>query len=108
MLGGNGVAFIKEGHAGVVDPGTQESIQGKPAAPEVIGHILRLHGMRALVGNLVTLIAVVNLGDIALLGDFDPFLVGKLREAPEQNPVAGWATVKKAIGSTALLHVAHA
>jgi len=45
------VAFIEESDGGIVDPGTKDSIQRKPAATEVIGHILRLHGMRAFVGD---------------------------------------------------------
>src|SRR5258708_16893 len=107
MLRGNGVALIEQGDAGIVDPGAKDDIQRKLAAPEIIGDILRLHRMRSLIGDLVRLIAVVNLGDIALFGDFDPLFVGKLSKAPEQHPVAGRAAVKKTIGTSALLHVAH-
>src|SRR5258708_36730345 len=63
--------------------------------------------MCSLIGDLVCLVAVVDLGDVTLLGDFDPLLVGKLCEAPEEHPVAGGAAVKKTISTSTRLHVVH-
>src|ERR1700716_2792181 len=97
MLRSNGVAFVDQGDSGIVDPGAEDGIQRKLAAPEVIGDILLLHRMCSLVCDLVCLIAVVNLRDIPLFGNFDSLLVGKLREAPEQHAVAGGAAMKKTV-----------
>src|SRR3979411_2510757 len=108
MLRRNGVSFLDQGAMGIVDPCAENSIQRKLAAPQVIGDIFLFHWTGALVGDLVCLVAVVNLRDIPLLGNFDSLLVGKLREAPEQHSVAGGAAVKKTIRTPALLHVANA
>src|ERR1700737_3486207 len=104
MLRSNGVAFVDQGDSGIVDPGAEKGIQRKLTAPEVIGDILLLHRMCSLVCDLVCLIAVVNLRDIPLLGNFDSLFVGKLRKAPEQHAVTCGAAMEKTISTSALLH----
>ena len=53
------------------------------AAADVVGQQLGFLGRGSLVCNFVALIAVVDGDDVALLGVFDPFLVGIASEAPK-------------------------
>src|ERR1700722_14901470 len=96
MLRGDGVAVIKQRDAGVVDPGAKDGVERKAVAAQVLLEIFRLERLRALIGDFVSLVADVEFGNVALLGEFEAFLIGEFGETPKVGAIAGGAAVVEA------------
>src|SRR6202795_4628735 len=76
--------------------------------PQELGQRLGIQTGGAFAGDLVTLVAVVDIRDIALLGQFYAFPVGKFYETPELDARVRGLTSVKAVGATLLAHVLQA
>src|SRR5215469_1748009 len=107
MLRRNRISVKEEYHRRIVYPGPQYCIERIVAAPQVVIQILLFDRMRSLICDLVSFLANENLCDVALLREFDAFLVGKLGKAPEGTASTGRTSGMKAIGPALLLAVFH-
>src|SRR6516162_2345381 len=85
FLSGYGRAFVEQSNAGLVDPATNDLIECIAAAPERVSLGSGIVFARSLVGDLVSLLAVVDVDDVALLSKLDAVSVGIFVEAPELN-----------------------
>src|SRR5205085_2367650 len=64
-----------------------------------------LLGLRAVEGDLVTLVAGVDHDPIALLSELDAVFVWPLPETPEGRTSAAFTLAREAVGAAFLLHV---
>src|SRR5580700_11228418 len=106
MLRRDGESVRQNHDAGVIDPGAKQGLDREAAAAQVVFDLLLVEGMRALVGELKTLIADVEFGDVALLGELDAFFVRKLKEPPKQAARARGPAMMKTVNAALLLAVA--
>ena len=72
------------------------------APAEVVVQELVFDRGGALEGDLEAMIAVVDVGDVALLGDFHALLVREFHEAPEEHARTGGFVAMETVGSTLL------
>src|SRR5271166_5397606 len=107
MLRGDGEAFKQQHDGGVVHPGTKDRVEREPAAAQVLVEIFFLDGVRALVGDLISFVADVELGYVALFGEFNALFVGKLGETPEDYASAAGLAMVKTVAASLLLAVAN-
>src|SRR5579864_5388318 len=98
--------FIKKHDCRVVDPGSEDRIEGEVAAAKVIIEVLLLDGARTFVGNLVCLIADIEFGNVTLFGEFHTLLVWEFAEAPEHGASAIGLAMMEAVAAPLLLAVA--
>jgi hypothetical protein len=59
----------------------------------------------ALEGDFVSLVAVVDVSDVALLGHLHSFSVGKFHESPKEHTGAGGLAAMEAVCAALLAHV---
>ena len=76
--------------------------------PQIVVEIFLLDSSGAFVSDLETFIAGIDVSDVALWGELDPLLAGKLQESPEEDTVARRASVIEAVGAALLLHIVNA
>src|SRR6266571_1901981 len=67
-----------------------------------VGRILRSGATKS---NFESLVAVIDVDDVALFGEFDSVLVGKFGKAPENSPRAAGLAVIETVGTARLLCV---
>src|SRR5258708_39932744 len=75
-------------------------------AAQVILELFRLDGVRTLEGDLVSLVADVEFGDVALFGEFDALFIREFSETPEHTTPT-FAAVVEAVAASLLLAIAN-
>src|SRR3984957_18203176 len=106
MLRWDGGAFKKSYDSRIVHPGAQDRIEREAPPSEVIVEIFLFERMWSFVCNLPSLSANVQFRDVALFGEFDPFLVRKFGETPEHATASVGSTVVEAVTASLLLPIA--
>ena len=85
LLLGDRRTFVKQRNAGIVKPTAKHPFERVLAPSEIFGQGLFVLRGRALEGDLVALVAVVDVCHVAFLGELDSLLVGKFAEAPVKH-----------------------
>ncbi len=105
LVGGDRGAIVEEGDARLVDPLAKNQFERVVATAQELVERLVVKRGRALECDFESFVTVVDVGYIALLGQFDALAIRKLHESPEKNPGTGRLAAMEAIGASLLAHV---
>src|SRR5262249_32786850 len=105
FLAGNTRAIVEKRNAGFVQPLADNPVQGVSTAANKVRYGFVILQGGAFVSDLVSLVAVVNIGDVALFRKFDALFVWIFVEAPEQRAHTVSFPVIKAVGAALLGYV---
>ena len=104
-VAGEGGAFVEDHGAGLVHPVAQHVGERVIALAEIVVQIFLLDGTGAAESGFVAFIAVVDIDDVALLGEFDTFHLRRFPKQPEQDADAARRAVVKAVAAALLGHI---